>query len=120
MIQQESKNKEIDFHNKLNEIQAKIEDYEVLDIDEYMNENRVKSHCKDCGKEKTYNKKLCKECNNLKIKSKINYGLFTSGWISASLACSFFFSTTTILSFGLSSGTLLSLTYQCYNSFISS
>jgi hypothetical protein len=115
---QQHKTKEIDFHNKLNELQSKIEDFEVIDIDEYMYEKRVKTYCKDCGKEKNYNKDFCKICNNLRFKSKINYGIFTSGWISASLGCSFYFPTASMLSFGLCSGTLLSLTYQAYNSFI--
>jgi hypothetical protein len=117
MIQQH-KTKEIDFHNKLNELQTKIEDFEVIDINEYILEKRVKSYCKDCGKEKNYTKDFCNTCNNIRFKSKINYGLFTTGWVTASLACSFFFPTATILSFGLCSGTLVSLTYQSYNSFI--
>ena len=115
---QQHKTKEIDFHNKLNELQAKIEDYEVLDIDDYINEKRVKSYCKDCGKEKNYNKFFCKDCENIRFKSKVNYGLFTSGWISASIGCSFYFPTASILSVGLSAGTLISLSYQAYNSFI--
>jgi hypothetical protein len=89
---QQHKTKEIDFHNKLNELQAKIEDYEVLDIDDYINEKRVKSYCKDCGKEKNYNKFFCKDCENIRFKSKVNYGLFTTGWIGASLTSSFYFS----------------------------
>jgi hypothetical protein len=96
---QQHKTKEIDFHNKLNELQAKIEDYEVIDIDEYINE-------------------FCKDCNDIRFKSKVNYGLFTSGWISASIGCSFYFPTASILSVGLSAGTLISLSYQAYNSFI--
>jgi hypothetical protein len=117
MIQQH-KTKEIDFHNKLNEIQAKIEDYEVIDIDEYINEKRVKSYCKDCGKEKNYAKDFCIKCNDIRFKSKVNYSLFTTGWVIASLASSFYFPTSTMISVGLTAGTLLSLSYQTYNSFI--
>jgi hypothetical protein len=107
--------KEVDFHIKLNELQAKIEDYEVLDMDEYMKEKQVKSKCKECSREKAYNKDFCSICNKIKFKTKVSYAIFTTGWLSASLISSFFFSTSTIISFGLSSGTLLNLTYQAFN-----
>lgn len=113
-MEQQYKIKEIDFHIKLNELQAKIEDYEVLDIEEYIIENRIKTYCKECSKEKFYNKDFCEECNKLKFEKKIGYGIFTSGWITASIVSSFFFSSTTVLSVGLSTGTLLNLTYNLF------
>lgn len=112
MQQQKTETKEIDFHNKLNELQAKIEDYEVIDIEDYMKEKRVKSQCKECSREKAYNKDFCSECNNIKFKERISYGVFASGWIAASLASSFFLPVTSMLSIGLTCGTLSNLVYK--------
>ena len=112
MLQQKKEIKEIDFHNKLNELQAKIEDYEVIDMEEYMKEKQVKSQCKECSREKAYNKDFCSECNSIKFKTKVSYGIFTSGWIVASLTSSFFLPIPSMLSIGLTSGTLANMIYK--------
>ena len=112
MLQQKTEIKEIDFHNKLNEPQAKIEDYEVIDMEEYMKERQVKSQCKECSREKAYHKEFCSICNKIKFKEKMSYGVFASGWIVASLSSSFFLSTSTMLSFGLTVGTLANLGFK--------
>jgi len=115
MLQQKTETKEIDFHNKLNELQAKIEDYEVIDMEEYMKERQVKSQCKECSREKAYNKEFCSECNKIKFKTKMSYGVFASGWIAASLTSSFFLPTTSMLSIGLTCGTLANLGFKLIN-----
>lgn len=112
MQQQKTETKEIDFHIKLNELQAKIEDYEVIDMEEYMKEKRVKSQCKECSKEKAYNKDFCSECNQIKFKTKLSYGIFASGWLVASLSSSFFLPVTSMLSVGLTCGTLANLGFK--------
>jgi hypothetical protein len=115
MLQQKKEIKEIDFHNKLNELQAKIEDYEVIDMEEYMKDKQFKSKCKECSREKAYNKDFCSICNNIKFKTKVSYGVFASGWIVASLASSFFLSTTSMLSIGLTCGTLANLGFKLFD-----
>lgn len=112
MLQHKTETKEIDFHNKLNELQAKIEDYEVIDMEEYMKEKQVKSQCKECSREKAYNKEFCSICNKIKFKEKMSYGVFASGWIIASLSSSFFLPTSTMLSLGLTCGTLANLGFK--------
>ena len=64
-------NEEINIHIKLNKLQTKIEEYEVFDIDEYINEKRIKSFCKECSREKSETKEFCKICSKQKFKSKL-------------------------------------------------
>ena len=111
----ELQNEEINVHNKLNKLQAKIEEYEIFDMDEYINCNRIKSYCKECSREKLESKNLCKICNKEHFKTKLSYGIFTTGWIGSSIISVFFLSNYTTISFGLSCGTLLNLGFKLLN-----
>jgi hypothetical protein len=114
-IKIKSQDEEINVHNKLNKLQEKIEEYEIFDMDEYIYNNRIKSYCKECSRGKLESKELCKICSKEKFKTKLDYGIFTSGWIGASIVSVFFLSNYTTISFGLSCGTLLNLGFKFLN-----
>lgn len=111
----QSQDEEINIHNKLNKLQAKIEEHETFDMDEYINNNQIKSYCKECSREKLHSKEFCKICSKEKFKNRVSYGIFTSGWIGASIISVFFFQNTTTFSFGLTAGTLLNLGFKILN-----
>ncbi len=100
-----SKQKEILDHNKLNELQKRLEDFEVIDLEEY----KVKSYCKNCANEKSKEKEACKACLKQNFKEKVKFSIFTGGWVVGSVISLFFVSNYSVVSFGLASGTLLKL-----------
>jgi hypothetical protein len=98
-----SKQKEILDHNKLNELQKRLEDFEVIDLEDY----KIKSYCKNCANEKSKTKEACKKCLKENFEEKIKFSVFTSGWVIGSLISLFLVSNYSVVSFGLTSGTLL-------------
>ena len=105
-----TKPKEILDHDKLNELQRRLEDFEVIDLEEY----KVKSYCKNCANEKSKSKEACKTCLQESFKSKINFSLFTGGWVVGSLISLFFVNNYSVVSFGLASGNIINLLNKIY------
>jgi len=99
------KSKEILEHKKLNEIQKRLEDFEIIDLEEY----KIKSYCKKCANEKSKEKEACKNCLQESFKEKLKLSFFASGWIIGSVISLFFTNNYTVVSFGLASGNILNL-----------
>lgn len=106
-----SNSKELLDHAKLNELQSRLEKFQVIDLEE---ECKVNSYCKNCANEKPKFKELCKNCNNREFKSKMEYGIFTSGWITGSIISVFFMENAPVVSFGLCCGTIINLIYKVF------
>jgi hypothetical protein len=100
--------KEILDHNKLNELQKRLEEFEVIDLEDY----KIKSYCKNCSNEKSKCEEACKKCMKDNFKNKLNYSFFTGGWVVGSLISLFLVDNYSIISFGLASGNIVNFLYK--------
>ena len=104
-----TKSKELLDHDKLNELQIRLEKFQVIDLEE---ECKINSYCKNCAQEKF--KELCKKCTKIDFKTKVEYGIFASGWLTGSIISIFFFENAAVISIGLCLGSISNLFYKVF------
>jgi hypothetical protein len=106
-----SKSKEVLDHDKLNELQSRLEKFQTIDLEE---ECKVNSYCKFCALEKPKFKEICKNCTKLEFNTKVEYGIFASGWLTGSIISIFFFENAPVISIGLCLGSISNLFYKVF------